>query len=725
PQVPGDLRALAREDLAARYGAEAPYEQLAKELTVIGDRGQAGYFLALADLVSFARREGIPVGPGRGSAVGSLTAYALGITAIDPVAHRLYFERFLNPERPDLPDIDIDVCSRGRARLIAYLRERHGADRVAHAGVLATLGARGAVREAGRRLGSPREVVDRVAGALPHHGTIDEAVARLPEFQYIDTAREPVRSLLLAARELEGRPWHPSVHAAGVIIAPEPLADLVPLEVAAGGEVITQYSADELEELGLVKIDILGLRNLTVIAAASAEGGIDPERLPLDDPETFRLLASGETIGVFQLDSPGIRNLLRQVRPERMDDLIAVLSLYRPGPFEAGAVAMFTRRRRGIERVTHLHPALAPILDETYGVLLYQEQAMRIAHEVAGMSLADADQLRRSLGKGDASRYRERFLRGCGDRGIPPGIAVQIFGLLERFCGYSFNKAHTAAYALVCYQTAYLKAHAPAPYFAALLAHESGYFGPGVYSGEAERLGVRLLPADVNRSQATYATQGADAIRAGLIQVKDVGPGAVAAILSARAVGPFLGVADFCARVSPRHCRPRTVEALLEAGAFDGLPGAVEGRASREAVVASVKAGRPLAEHRARGQLTLFDLGLALGVAAGPEGAPVANPEPPAHVPTRAPTVAATPHGSAVRLAGPIITARRRSAAGGRIGLTLLLQVGPEQVEVLVPPAIYARDLLAIDPAGITVEGRVQRRGVSMQVVAAAIRSAV
>lgn len=691
PTLPGDLRALARAGLARRYGATAPYDQLERELRVIEGRGQAGYFLAIRDLVEFARRESIPIGPGRGSAVGSLTAYALGITAIDPMAHQLYFERFLNPERPDLPDIDLDVCSLGRPRLLEYLRRRHGPERVAHVGVMTTLGARGAIREAGRILALPREVVDGVAGALPHGSGLAEALTTLPEFTYIDITREPLRSLFAMARELEGRPWHPSVHAAGVVLSPEPLPDLVPLERTSGGDVITQYGSEDLEGLGLAKIDILGLRNLTVIAAASREASIDLEQIPLDDPATFRLLSRGESIGVFQLDSLGIRNLLQQVRPERINDLIALLSLYRPGPFEAGVVETYTRRRKGLEKTRHLHPALAPILDETYGVLLYQEQAMRIAHEIGGLPLAAADGLRRALARGGAGPYREGFIRGAVSRGLPGGVARRVFDLLERFSGYSFNKAHTAAYALLCYQTAYLKAHCPAHYFAALLAHESGYFGAEVYVREAARLGVKLLPAHVNRSAATYRVESPGAIRTGLLQIKGVGPATVSRILDGRAEGLFESVAALAAR---SRLGPQALEALEGAGALAGLPDRTRAGASP-------------------GQLTLFDMGLD-------QPAP---PRPPAR---EAPSDSSwVDLGGRVRLVGPVITSRRRQGPAGRPGLTMLLQVGPDQVEVLVPPEVYARDLLAIDPAGVAVEGSLLRRGPSLRVVADAIRTAV
>lgn len=711
PHAPGEIRALARMGLERRYGVDAPYDLLDRELEVIASRGLSGYFLVLWDLVRHARQEGIPVGPGRGSVVGSLTAYSLGITAVDPISHGLYFERFLNPERPDLPDIDIDVCSLGRQRLLQYLRERYGHDRVALTGVLATLGPRGALREAGRMLGTPRELVDAVAGSLPQDGSIQDAVRTLPEFQYLNPDREPIRSLLAQAQRLQGRPWHPSVHAAGVVISPEPLSELVPLEKTGGGEIVTQYTSGDLEALGLLKMDILGLRNLTVIQQTCAGAGVNPSEIPAGDSRTFALLASGQTLGVFQLDSPGIRNLLRQVRPQSMDDLIAILSLYRPGPSQAGAVEAFCRRRQGREKVRYLHPSLAPILGETFGVILYQEQVMRLAHEVAGLSLAEADQLRRALAHGDPAGFLAPFVEGALSRGIPASIARQIFGLLERCSGYSFNKAHTAAYAQLSYVTAYLKAHHPAHYFAALLTHESGYFHPDVYLREAERLGVELLPPHINSSQAFYTAESSRSIRAGLLQVKGLGLRTAEAILAARARGPFQSLDDLAARL-PSRCLPsRLMERLWAEGCFAGLPGAEPPSRLQPPLQGS---------RRSQGQLTLFDLGL------DPRQPPAATP-PPRSVGADAapPGLDHLPEGSPIRVAGVVITCQRHPMSPDSVGLNMLLQVGAEQVSVLVPPSVYARDLLAIDPAGLAVEGKVQRRRGGTRILALAIRPAV
>lgn len=694
------LGQLARTGLDALGLAGRPgyAGRLAHEVDVIVRLGLAGYFLIIWDLVRHARAAGVPVGPGRGSAVGSLAAYALGITGVDPIPHGLYFERFLNPERADLPDIDLDVCSRGRSRLLAYLHRRWGAGAVAQCGLIAALGARGAVREAGRQLALDPALVDRVARLFPHSrapGGIDAALRELPEFRRLDPEQEPVRSLLQAARTLEGRPWNVSVHAAGVVIGPGPLADLVPLMRAGGGEVITQYQAEALEAMGLIKIDLLGLRNLTVIADVQASlPGLDVAAQPPGDPAVYRMLAAGEGIGVFQLDSPGMRRLLRQLRPERFDDLVAVLALYRPGPFQAGSVHQFIRRRWGKEAITHPHPAVAAALADTYGVLVYQEQVMAIARDVAGFSPGQADDLRRALGRGprQAAAWRDRFLAGARRRGLPEAAAATVWTYLADHAGYSFNKAHTTAYGLVAYWTAYLKCHYPARYFAALLAIESGYYGPGVYTQEAARRGVRLEPPDVNRSGLTYQPEGEAAIRMGLLQVRGVGPAAAQALLAEReAHGPFAAAADLAERLGRRGVPHGAVAALVAAGAVSAGDGA-----------------RPAGTR----QMTLADL--APSAAETAPAAPAALPgmfpaaltdclrrrgaRPAAHI-------AALPADSIVVAGGLVAGSRRRRTERG-MGLTLLLQDGTGLVEVLVPPEVYQRDLEQIDPRGIVVRGR-------------------
>lgn len=709
---------LARQGLAdLGLGGRPGYgARLEHELDVICRLGMAGYFLVLWDLVRFARAQNIPVGPGRGSAVGSLAVYCLGITAVDPLAAGLYFERFLNPERADFPDVDLDICSRGRPRLIEYLFRRWGHGAVAHCGLLSTLGPRGAVRAAGRLLGTDPALVDTVARVLPgSYGSLERALAELPELQALGAGREPLRSLFREALALAGRPWNVTVHAAGVVIGPGPLPELVPLMRAGGGEVITQYPADALEELGLIKIDLLGLRNLTVIADVQAQvPGLRLEEMPPTDPGTYAMLAAGEAIGTFQLDSPGMRRLLRQVHPERFDDLVALLAMYRPGPFQAGAVAQYVARRQGRAPVEWPHPALQGALADTYGVLLYQEQVMLAARDAAGLSPGEADSLRRALARGEqaAAAWHERFVAGARTRGLALAEAEAVWHWLTAHAGYTFNKAHTTAYALVAYWTAYLKAHYPAHYFAALLATEIGYFGPGVYAQEARKRGVEVLPADVNRSGLTYQVEGERAIRIGLLQVKGVGPAAAAAVLTERAAGgPFAGPADLAGRLA-RHGVPRSAAVALAAAGT--VPGAAAAEPAR--------------------QLTLGDFGLPGAAPAG--DAPGAPPPAPAlgrlapdlsarlrqWGATPAAAMAGLPAGTDVLCGGVMVGARRRPARGG-VGLTILVQDDTGLVEVLVPPAVYRRDLQEIDPDGLAVRGRTLGGG-EARVQAGAIRAA-
>ncbi len=585
---------LADLGLQNRPGYQARLEH---ELDVICQLGMAGYFLVLWDLVRFARAQNVPVGPGRGSAVGSLAVYCLGITAIDPVSAGLYFERFLNPERADFPDVDLDLCSRGRPQVLEYLYRRWGNQAVAQCGLLSTLGPRGAVREAGRLLGTDPAVVNQVARLLPGHrgggaDSLAQCLRERPELQALHPDREPLRSLVAEAAILEGRPWNVTVHAAGVVIGPGSLPDLVPLMRTGGGEVVTQYQAEDLAGLGLIKLDLLGLRNLTVIAEVQARvTGLKLEEMEPADPATYALLAAGEAIGAFQLDSPGMRQLLRQVKPERFTDLVALLAMYRPGPMQAGAVTHYVARRRGKAPVEVPHPALADALSDTYGVLLYQEQVMLVARDVAGFSPGEADSLRRALGRSDhaAAVWQTRFVEGARRQGLALAEADTVWRWLATHAGYTFNRAHTTAYALVAYWTAYLKAHYPAPYFAALLAAEVGGLGPAAYMREAARRGVALLPPDVNHSDLTYQVEGDRAIRAGLLQVKGIGPATARAIVTERAAGgPFSSPVDLADRLARQGIARPLATALVRAGAISGTA-AVTGAGTHQLTLAGLE----------------------------------------------------------------------------------------------------------------------------------------
>jgi len=613
------LRELCYRGLERRYAQIQPavQERLDYELRVIAQMGYSSYFLIVWDFIRFARERGILVGPGRGSAAGSLVAYVLGITNIDPLAYGLLFERFLNPERVSLPDIDIDFCFERRGEVIDYIFEKYGRECVAQIGTFGTMAARAAVRDVGRVLGMPYAEVDRVAKLIPPElgMTIEKALAT-PELGAIYRRDEDVRQLVDKARALEGMPRHASIHAAGVVIAKEELTNYVPLYRTADGVVATQFAKEGIEELGLLKMDLLGLRTLTVIGDAidliRRHRGVkvDIDAIPLDDPATYELLGRGDTIGVFQLESSGMRGILRELRPEVFEDVIALVALYRPGPLGSGMVEDFIRRKHGRTEVQYLHPALKPILRDTYGVILYQEQVMRIASDLAGFSLGEADLLRRAMGKKKPdiiAGLRQQFLDGATARGVDPAVASQIFELMAYFAGYGFNKSHSAAYALIAYQTAYLKANYPVEFMTALLTSvKDNAEKVGAYVEECRALGLEVLPPDVNESRRDFTVVDGQRIRFGLAGVRNVGANAVNAIIEARERdGPFRDLLDFCSRLDARVLNKRALESLIRAGAFASL------KSSRRQLLAVLDEALHLAHRRqkekASGQVSLFD----------------------------------------------------------------------------------------------------------------------
>ena len=591
------LQQLATQGLADRLrerpGAmpAAAYEgRLREELTVIITMGYAGYFLIVWDIINFARSRGIPVGPGRGSAAGSLVAYALRITDIDPLAYHLLFERFLNPERVTMPDIDMDFCMDRRGEVINYVIDKYGEDHVCQIITFGTLGAKAAIRDVGRVMEIPYAEVDRVAKLVPPqlNITLEDALAQEPRLRDLTETDPKIGELMTVARALEGLARHASTHAAGVVISQEPLTDHVPLYKGANDEVVTQYPMGDVEKIGLVKFDLLGLKTLTMInhavrlITARRAGGapsrvpdepLDIGRLSLDDAATYGLLASGRTTGIFQLESPGMRNLLVKIKPECFEDLIAILALYRPGPLESGMVDDFIKRKRDPSQIAHDPPALEPILKETYGVIVYQEQVMAIANRLAGFTLGQADLLRRAMGKKkpeEMAKQKALFLQGAKKNHLSEKKAEKLFDLMAYFAGYGFNKSHSAAYALVTYQTAYLKAHAPTEFLAALLTSEMGNADKMVgYFTECRDLGIRVLPPDVNESQTDF-TVVEDGIRFGLAAIKNVGEGAVDSIIATRdETGRFASFSDFCRRIDLRKVNKRVLEGLIKVGAFD------------------------------------------------------------------------------------------------------------------------------------------------------------
>jgi DNA polymerase-3 subunit alpha len=597
----------------------ALYEQrLRDELAMINAMGYAGYFLIVWDIINFARTRGIPVGPGRGSAAGSLAAYALQITDIDPIRYGLIFERFLNPERVSLPDIDMDFCMDRRGEVIDYVTQKYGTDHVAQIITFGTMAAKAAIRDVGRVLDIPYAEVDKVAKLVPTtlNITLDEAVAQEPRLKELADTDPKIGELLSLARSLEGITRHASTHAAGVVISKAPLTEHVPLYRGVNGETVTQFAMSEIEKIGLVKFDFLGLRTLTVIDHAlkilNARRPGDPPLaaadIALDDAKTYELLGTGQTTGIFQLESSGMRDLLVKMRPERFEDLIAILALYRPGPIGSGMLDDFIKRKRGQTKIQYELPELEDLLKETYGVIVYQEQVMKIANRLAGFSLGDADLLRRAMGKKlpeEMEKQKTLFIAGAAKNGFDPKKAEKIFDLMAYFAGYGFNKSHSAAYALITYQTAYLKAHHPLEFMAALLTSEMGNEDKIVqYIAECRAMGIAILPPDVNESNQEF-TIADQAIRFGLVAVKNVGAGAIESVLNARAEhGRFRSLAHFCREVDLRKVNRRVIESLIKCGAFAST------RARRaqlmDALDRTMEAAAGSQSARRAGQETLF-----------------------------------------------------------------------------------------------------------------------
>src|SRR5690242_10684407 len=557
----GRLEALQAQGLLKHDLAEYA-ERLDREIKIIQQMKFSGYFLIVWDFIRFAKQKGIPVGPGRGSAAGSLVSYAMDITDIDPLAYGLLFERFLNPERISMPDIDIDFCTRGRGEVIQYVTEKYGREQVAQIITFGTLGARAALKDVGRVLDVSFADMDRVTKLIPSmplNIKLSEARKMEPQLDEL-AAREPrIKEVLDVANRLEGMARNASVHAAGVVISPLPLKELVPLYKTNKDEIVTQYDMVGLEKLSLLKMDFLGLTTLDIIQDAlglvEKHHGVtlSIEELRLDDPQTYNIFSKGFTSGVFQFESRGMRDILRKYQPTRIEDLCALNALYRPGPIQGGMIDDFIDRKHGRKKVTYDFPELKDILEETYGVIVYQEQVMQISNRLAGYSLGDADILRRAMGKKKAEEMaaqRERFLKGALAQGHAQKKVEKIFDLMEQFAGYGFNKSHSAAYAYLAYVTAYLKAHYPVDFMAALLSAETGNTAKVVkYINECREMNITVLQPDVNASDWSF-TPDADAIRFGLGAVKNLGPSAIESIRKAREeVGRFRSIHQFCEKV--------------------------------------------------------------------------------------------------------------------------------------------------------------------------------
>jgi len=611
------------QEIAAGAGQCQPYlARLELELGVIIKMGFSGYFLIVADFIDWAKNNGVPVGPGRGSGAGSLVAWCLGITALDPIKYELLFERFLNPERVSLPDFDIDFCIEGRDRVIEYVMQKYGEDKVAQIITHGTMAAKAVVRDVGRVLDHPYGYVDKLAKMIPHEldMTLDKALDGEPMLKERYDKEEDVRALLDTARMLEGMARSAGKHAAGVVIAPSALTDFMPLYCEQGShQHVTQLDMLDVEAIGLVKFDFLGLRNLTTIDRAvhivneqRAHAGDAPlaiEQIPLDDSKTFALIKSARTTALFQLESRGMKDLIARLQPDNFEEIVALVALFRPGPLQSGMVDDFINRKHKRVAIKYPHPSLEPILKPTYGVILYQEQAMQIAQVLSGYSLGKADLLRRAMGKKkpeEMEAQREGFIKGATERGVHPKLAEDIFNLIEKFSGYGFNRSHSVAYALIAYQTAWLKANYPAAFMAAVLSSDMDKTDKVVTMiAECRDMQLGILPPDVNRCEYDFVPLDDNTILYGLGAIKGLGQGAIETILESRKTdGPFNDLFDLCRRVGGQKVNKRVFEALIKAGALDQLG------AHRAALLATLPAAVTAADQHLRnvaaGQSDLF-----------------------------------------------------------------------------------------------------------------------
>ena len=626
-QVPSEhnitsyLREICFTGLRKRFAevTEELEERLDYELSVIKSMGFEPYFLIVWDFVKHAKEQGIMVGPGRGSAAGSLVAYCLNITNINPMTYGLLFERFLNPERISMPDFDIDFCYERRSEVIDYVTEKYGKDKVAQIITFGTMAARAAVRDVGRALGIPYARVDTIAKMIPWEPniTIKKALKmekRLSEEMEND---KEVKDLIENAIALEGLSRHASTHAAGIVLSEKPLTNYVSLQKTADGEICTQYAMAELEELGLLKMDFLGLRTLTVISNTlkiiqHTQGKkIDINNIPTTDKGVYKMLSAGKSIGVFQLESDGMRDLVKRLKPENIDDITALLALYRPGPLGSGMIEDFINRKKGEIEIKYPHPSLEPILKETYGVIVYQEQVMKVASELAGFSLGQADILRKAMGKKQKKvmeKQRELFIKGAQKNKIKKNVAVEVFDLIAYFAGYGFNKSHSVSYAFISYQTAYLKKNFPVEYMASLLTSIMGNNDKiPLYIRECQNMGIQILPPDINQSLINFTVVGNKSIRFGMAAVKNVGEKAFKSIIEERKKNNiYESLFDFCQRVDLRVVNKRVIESLIRCGSFDSL----EGKRSQFLAVLdeAIKRGQEFQKDKRNGQTSIFDL---------------------------------------------------------------------------------------------------------------------
>ncbi len=624
------LKKLARERLTLRFPKPAKEieERLEYELEVICKKGFATYFLIVQDFVNWSKEQGIRVGPGRGSAAGSLVSYVLRITSINPIEHDIPFERFMNPQRPTPPDIDLDFADDRRDEVIEYVTNKYGKDKVAQIITFGTMEARGAVRDIGRVLGMPYSEPDKVAKLIPTGFSIEEALTSVFELQEL-YKEDKYKKLLNLAKKVEGVSRHASTHAAGVVVADKPLTEYTPIQKESRGDrIVTQYDMYALdlnvsdEAIGLLKMDFLGLRNLTILQKAidlvkDRGGKVDISEIPLDDKKVYQMITRGETVGVFQLESGGMRRVAKNLKPTRFSDITAMVALYRPGPMEL--IPDFIEGKENINKVSYPHNDLKPILKDTYGIAVYQEQCLQIANVMAGYNMGEADNLRRAIGKKKKAimvKEKKKFIKGAEAKGYTKKIAERVWSYIEKFAGYGFNKAHSVSYAMIAYQTAYMKAHFPVEFMTALLTAESLSSGQTKDEkvsravDEAKRMGIFVLPPDINKSYTWFTIENearsleGKAIRFGLAAIKNVGTAAIESILQAREAGLFTSLTDFCSRVDNRKVNKKVLESLIQVGAFDQF-------GKRSAMMIGMEKIRQKAgeeqKNKANGQTSLFD----------------------------------------------------------------------------------------------------------------------
>ena len=757
------LEHLCREGVRRIYGHDTGEvkERLDYELSVIRTMGFTTYFLVVWDFIRYAKEQGILVGPGRGSAAGSIVTYALGITALDPLKHGLIFERFLNPARISMPDIDIDFADTGRDQVIRYVVDKYGDDRVAQIVTFGTLAAKASIRDVGKAMDLPFPEIDKIAKLIPTMPpgiTIDKAMERVPELQALYDSDTQARNVIDAAKRVEGVARHASTHAAGVVISRDPLVEHVPLQRAGGkseGDRTTQYHMNLLESIGLLKMDFLGLSTLTIIGKAveyarAKNPDLTIESIPLDDPLAYELLRRGETTGIFQLEGGMTTRMTTDVQPEGFEDLIALMALIRPGPMEMAPD--YIARKSGKTEFVYVHPDMEPILGETYGVALYQEQIMQIANKLAGFSMSEADGLRKAMGKKlpeEMAKLRGRFREGCIKNDITKQLADQLFDMIERFAGYGFNKAHSAAYAVIAAQTAYLKAHYPVEFMAAVLSVDIGATDKIVSDvSECRRAGISVLPPDINRSIRDFSVErledGSDAVRFGLGAVRNVGEGAIQSILDSRAEqqdGRFANLDAMCAALDWGAVTRRVVESLARAGALDvfGDRGAVLSNLDR-----AIATGQNQHRARARGQIGLFGGDEPAVASTAPvllNGEPMDSRELLA-LEKEALGLYLSAHpltdvikgrlpegfaeiigleerlGNVVRLIGAIKSVRRITTRANRVMAVVDLEDLTGRIELVLFPDVYEASSAALEPDAIVeVAAKVERRNDQLQLV--------